>query len=152
MVVVGQKLLYSGKSDSIRAKKGCIRAKWLYSVQSGCIPAILLYAGKVVLFGQKWFYSGKSGFCRKNMVVFGYKLLYSGKDIVIGQDGCVRAKWFFWNKIEIIRANNFYSWKEVVFGQKLLHSGKMVVFGQSGCNRAKWLFSVKSGCIRAKWL
>ena len=86
------------------------------------------------------------------MVLFGYKLLYSGKEIVIGQDGWIRAKWFFWDKSDCIRANIFYSWKVVVFGQKWLHTGKMVVFGQSGCNRAKWLFSVKSGCILAKWL
>ena len=85
MVVFGQKSLYSGKSGCIRAKvvvlgqkwlysnkKGCVRAKWLdlgkssynrakVSVfgQSGCILAKLEYSVKVVVFKQKWFYSGK---------------------------------------------------------------------------------------------
>ena len=40
MIVIGQKLLYSGKSC-------CDRAKWLYSGKSGCIRK------KVVVFGQK---------------------------------------------------------------------------------------------------
>ena len=31
---------------------GCIRAKWLYSGKSGCIPAKWLYLEKVVVFGQ----------------------------------------------------------------------------------------------------
>ena len=51
VVVVGQKLRYSGKSGCIRAKcllsgkvvvfekSGCIRAKWLYSGKSGSIRA-----------------------------------------------------------------------------------------------------------------
>ena len=43
MVVLGEKWLYLGKSGCIRAKvlvfvqSGCIRAKWLYSDKSGCI-------------------------------------------------------------------------------------------------------------------
>ena len=45
----------------------------LYSGKSGCIWA------KVVVFGQKWLYSGK-------VVVFGQKLLYSGKN------GCIQEK------------------------------------------------------------
>ena len=67
------------------------------------------------------------------MVVFGYKLLYSVKEVVIGQDGCIRAKWFFWEKSDCIRANIFL----------ILESGciweKVVAFGQNGCIRAKWL-------------
>ena len=47
----------------------------LYSGNSGCNRA------KVVVFGQKWLYSGK-------VVVFGQKWLYSGKS------GFVRSKWF----------------------------------------------------------
>ena len=84
MVVLGQKWLLSGKGCCILIKKiifgqrGSIRAKWLYSGkscynrkkygwfranvvvirQSCCIRTI------VVIFGQKWLYSGK-------MVVFG---------------------------------------------------------------------------------
>ena len=48
MVVIGQKLLISGKI-------GCIWVKRLYSGKKCCIQA------KVVVFGQKWLYSGKSG-------------------------------------------------------------------------------------------
>ena len=55
--------MYSGK-------RGFLRTKWLYtdkvvvSGQSGCIGA------KVVLFGQQWLYSGKSGYNRAKVVVF----------------------------------------------------------------------------------
>ena len=56
VVVIGQKLLYSGK-------RGSIRAKWLYSSKSGCIRVKVvkfgkncLYSNKVVLFGQRWLY------------------------------------------------------------------------------------------------
>ena len=67
------------QSDSIRAKgvlfgqSDCIREKLLYSsksgligakealfVQNGCIWPKYLYSGKLVVFGQKWLYSGKS--------------------------------------------------------------------------------------------
>ena len=46
----------------------------------------------MVLFGQKWLYSGKSGGYRAKVVVF-------------GQSGCIRIKWS-------------YSGKVVVFGQR----------------------------------
>ena len=42
-------------------QSGCIRAKWLYSVnwlhlgKTGCIPAKWLYSDKVVVVEQKWF-------------------------------------------------------------------------------------------------
>ena len=45
----------------------------------------------MVVFGQKWFYTGRSGSIWANFVVFGQsscnraKLLYSGKVVVIGQ-------------------------------------------------------------------
>ena len=71
----------------------------------------------MVVFGQKWLHSGKSGFIQA-------KLLYSDKVVVFGQIGCIRAKWW-------------YSVMVVVFGQKWLYSGKygciranIVVFGQ----------------------
>ena len=51
----------------------------------------------MVVFGQKWFYSGRSGSIRAKVVVFGQscctrakvvvigqKLLYSGKDFLFG--------------------------------------------------------------------
>ena len=58
MVLFGQKWLYSEKS-------GCIRAKLVVFVQSGCIWA------KVVVFGQKWLYWKKSGCSRAKLVIFG---------------------------------------------------------------------------------
>ena len=48
-------------------KNCCIRAKWLYSGNSGFIRSKWLYSGKVIVFGQnsciraKELYSGKSG-------------------------------------------------------------------------------------------
>ena len=51
VVVIGQNGLYSGKSD-------CGRAKVDLFVQSGCIREFF-NTGKVVVFRQKWFYSGK---------------------------------------------------------------------------------------------
>ena len=50
----------------------------------GCIRA------KVVVFGKKWFHSGKvvaigeSGSIRANMVVFGQRYLSSGKEVDLG--------------------------------------------------------------------
>ena len=42
-------------------------------------------SGKVVVFGQKLLYLGKSGSIQANVVVFGQKWLYSGKMVVFGQ-------------------------------------------------------------------
>ena len=67
MVVIGQKLFYSGKTSGIPAQNIVLGQKWLYLV-------------KVVVFGQKWLYSGKSGCIRASVVVF-------------GKSGCIRAKW-----------------------------------------------------------
>ena len=81
----------------------------------------------MVVFGQKWLYSGKCGFYKGIVVVFMAKVvefgqmrlcsgksqmgLYSGKSRCIRKFGCIPAKWF-------------YSGKVVVFGQKWLYSGK----------------------------
>ena len=72
MVVLGQKWFYSGKNGCIRAeqlcsdKSVCTRAKWSDSGKSGFIAEKVvvfvenaLYSGKVVSFGQKWFYCEK---------------------------------------------------------------------------------------------
>ena len=48
-------------------KRGCIRSKGDVFKRSGCIRA------KVVVFGQKWLYSGKSGCIRPKVFVFGRK-------------------------------------------------------------------------------
>ena len=39
---------------------------------------------KVVLIGQNWLYSGKSGSNRAKVILFGQKWLYLGKVVVIG--------------------------------------------------------------------
>ena len=52
----------------------------------------LFYSSKVVLFGQKWMYSGKSGCIRAKVVVFRQKLLNSGKVVVFRTTDCVLAK------------------------------------------------------------
>ena len=65
----------------------------------------------MVVIGRKWFYSGKSGYIK-------------GKVVVFGQNGCIRAKvvvvgqnWIYSGKSGSIRA------KVVVFGQ-MLYLGK----------------------------
>ena len=89
--------MYSGKS-------GCIRGKRLYSdkvivfLQSGCARA------KVIVFVQKWLYSGKSGCMRAKVVVFEQNGCNWSKVVVFGQSGCN------WVKV-------------VVFGQKWFYSG-----------------------------
>ena len=90
-----------GQSGIIRAKVVVFGQRWVYSGNKGCIRAPLFYLGKVVVIGQKF--------------------LYSGKLVVIGQFGCIRTECFF--------------------AQKWLYSSKMVVMGQ------KLFFLGKSGCI-----
>ena len=75
----------------------------------------------MVVFGQKWLYSGKSGCTLAKVVVF-------------GQSDCIPANWLFSVKVVVFG-------KMIVFWQKWLYSGKEVVFGQ------KWLYSGKSGCF-----
>ena len=53
LVVLGQRLLYSGKNV-------CNQSKWLYSSKSSCIRA-------------RWLYSGKSGCIWAKVVEFGTK-------------------------------------------------------------------------------
>ena len=72
MVVLGQKLLYSGKI----LKFGL---KWLYRA--------------------KWFYLGKRGCIRAKMVVLGHKWLYSGILLYSGKKGCIGEKRLYWDKI-----------------------------------------------------
>ena len=92
----------------------------------------------MVVFVQKWLFSGKigcirtkSGCIRANVVVYGKiasipaKWLYFGKVVEFSQ------KWLYSGKSGCIRA------KVVVFWEKRLYFDKVVVFGQSGCIRAK---------------
>ena len=80
------------------------------------------------------------------MVVFDQKLLYSGKVVVLGQNGCARAKddvngqggntrakWLYWRKGCCIHLA-----KVVVFGQKLLYSvNNYVIRAKRCCIRAE---------------
>ena len=78
MVVFGKSAFYSGNVGS--ARQGvCIRAKVVVFGQSDYIRA------KLVVFWQKWLYSGKTGFIRAKVAVFGQKWLYSGKSGLFGQ-------------------------------------------------------------------
>ena len=72
MVVFGHEGWYWGKLVVFR--------------KSGCIRATSLYSGKVVVLGQKWLYSGKSGCISRKVVVSGQKWLFSVKS------GCVGVK------------------------------------------------------------
>ena len=100
--------------------------------------------GRVVVFGQKWLYSGTSGCIRAKVVDFGKMLLYScnvsvsGKVVVFRQKSCICA-----NVVLIGQSCGIWA-KVVVFGQKWLFLGtngcfraKVAVFGQ------KWLYSAK---------
>ena len=76
----------------------------------------------MVVFGQKWLYTGKSCFIRPKVVVF-------------EQSSCNRAKWLCLGKVVVFWEKRLYSGKIGCILAKLLYSGK------SGCIRAKWLFS-----------
>ena len=67
----------------------------------------------MVVFGQNWLYSCKSGSIEAKAVVFGQKWLYSSKVVVFEQSRCICAK-------------------VVLYGQKWFYSGK------SGCSWAKF--------------
>ena len=89
-------------------ENGSVREKRWYSGKSGCIWGKVFILLKVVVFGQKWLYSGK-------VDVSGQKWLYSGKIVVFGQklmftgkSGCFRAN-------TTSRSNWLYSGKVNVF-------------------------------------
>ena len=83
-------------------KRFFIRVRWLYSRKTGCFRAELLLLGKGILSGKlvvfwqgvciptKWWNSGK-------VVVFEQNLFYSGKS------GCNPAIWFYSGKGGCIR-------------------------------------------------
>ena len=71
--------MYSGKSCSIQVKVVVFGQKWLYSGKVVVFRKSCCIRVKVVVFGQKWFYFGKSGCIRARKVVF-------------GQSGCIREK------------------------------------------------------------
>ena len=65
----------------------------------------------MVVFEQKWLYSGKTCCIRKKVVVFGQSCLMQINWLISGKSGSLRGRRFY--------------------------SGKMVVFGESGCIQAK---------------
>ena len=65
----------------------------------------------MVVFGQKWLFSCKSGCIRAKVVIF-------------GQDGCTRVKWLYSGKSCCVRPKLF------VFGQSGCICAKVVVFGK----------------------
>ena len=65
----------------------------------------------MVVFGEKWLYSGKDGCNRANW-------LYSGKVVVFGQSGCIRVKWLYSSKSGSIRAKVVVYRNVIVFKQK----------------------------------
>ena len=62
----------------------------------------------MVVFGLKQLYIGKSGCIRAKVVVFVKSCLYSGKRVVFGQFGCIRAKVIVFGQNGCIRAAWFY--------------------------------------------
>ena len=55
MVVLGQKWLYSDKSDSIRKKVVVFEKTGLKSYTSGCISIkVLVFGQKLLVFRQMW--------------------------------------------------------------------------------------------------
>ena len=72
----------------------------------------------MVVFGQKWLYSGKSGCIRAKVVVLKQsgsnqaKMLYSSRVVVFGQKKlysgksvCIWAKWLYSGKSGFMHAN-----------------------------------------------
>ena len=53
------------------------------SGKSGCIQA------KVVVFGQEWFYSGKSGINRAKWLYLGKGVVFAKKLLSSGKSGCL---------------------------------------------------------------
>ena len=77
MVLFGQsgsnceKVVVIRQSGCIRAKVVVFGKKLLYSGKSGCVHAKWLYLGKVVVFGQRLFYLGKSACIVAKLFVIG---------------------------------------------------------------------------------
>ena len=65
------------------------------------------------------------------MVVFGQKWLYSGGVVLFGQSGCIRAKVVVFVNKFVFGQNWLYSGKVVVFGQTLLYLVNTVVIGEN---------------------
>ena len=101
----------------------------------------------MVVFGQKWFYSGNKvvfGHCKVVVVV----LIRRAKVVVLGQSCCIRAK------VVVFGQSGFgcIGAKVVVFEQRWLYLGKSGCTPESGCIFSKWLYSGKLVIFGQKWL
>ena len=91
MVVVGQKLLYSGKLFVI-GQFGCIRTEWFFSRKNCCcIRAKWLYSGKSCCFRAKVVVLKQSG-CMLESDINLAKVVVFGKMVVFGQGCCIRVR------------------------------------------------------------
>ena len=100
----------------------------MYSGESAFLRTMLLYSGKVALFGENGCI-GKKVVVRAKVVVFRQGGFTRAKVLLFGQ------KWLCWGKV-------------VVFGQSVCDQAKVILFLQSGCIRAKvvvflqkWMYS-----------
>ena len=60
--------------------------KGYYSSKSGCIRVKVSVFGKLVVFGEKSLYSGKSGCIGAKVILFGQKWMYSENVVELGQE------------------------------------------------------------------
>ena len=52
-----------------------------------------MFSRKVVVFGQKWLYSGKGGCIRAKEILFGQRCSIRVKWLYSGKSCCIRANW-----------------------------------------------------------
>ena len=71
------------------------------------------------------------------MVVFGEKWLYSGKVVLIGKNGCIPPKLLYSGRVVVFGQNVCFPGKRYYSGKSCCIWAKVVVFGQSFCNRSK---------------
>ena len=113
----------------------------MYSCKISCLQEILLYSGKVVVYGENWLYSCKRGYIRAKFVCIRAEVVVLGQKVLVkwlfsGKSCCIQKKLFIRAKVDVIRQGCCYPAKEVVIGQKwlysckVLYSVKLVVFGQ----------------------
>ena len=82
----------------------------------------------MVVFGQKWLYSGK-GSCVRVKRVYSCKSGYIwAKVVVIGQNSCIRAKVVVFGKVVVLGKNGCIRAKMVICGQRGYIPDKVIVF------------------------
>ena len=87
------------------------------------------------------------------MVVFGQKWLYSGKTVVFGQNGCIRQKWLYSGSVVVFGQKWLKSGKSGYFRAKVIVLVQKWLYSVKSCFiRETLLYSGKSGCIVEKSL